>query len=230
MFYTYFLLFFTYSICGWIMEMIFTFITEKKLINRGFLIGPYCPIYGYGSLLLCLLLQKYQGDIWVLFASTFFICSILEYLTSWMLEKIFKMRWWDYTDMKFNINGRICLETMLPFSIFGTLIVKYINPFFLKTINSIPNNIVIILAIIFFTILLIDTIISCNVIFKLKHITKNLRKDSTEEISKAVHKVIHNNIFMYDRIVKAFPKMTKIIKDKTKKTKEYLKKHKKSKK
>ena len=120
MFYTYFLLFIIYSIIGWILEIIFAFINLKKFVNRGFLIGPYCPIYGAGCLLLTILLSKYAEDTIVLFALSIIICSILEYLTSWIMEKIFKLRWWDYSDMKFNINGRICLETMIPFGIIGS--------------------------------------------------------------------------------------------------------------
>ena len=117
------------------METILTFITDKKFINRGFLIGPYCPIYGCGCLLLIYFLTKYEEH-WAIFALTLIICSILEYSTSWIMEKLFKLRWWDYTKMRFNINGRICLETMVPFSIIGTLVVKYINPFLLNIIHS----------------------------------------------------------------------------------------------
>ncbi len=226
MFYTYFLLFIIYSIIGWILEIIFAFINLKKFVNRGFLIGPYCPIYGAGCLLLTILLSKYAEDTIVLFALSIIICSILEYLTSWIMEKIFKLRWWDYSDMKFNINGRICLETMIPFGIIGVIVVKFINPFLLELISQInPNNLSII-VIILMSLFIIDILISFNVVFNLKNVTRNVTKDSTEEIKKAIHKFIHNNLFMYDRIVKAFPNMSKIIKEQKEKAQKIISKKK----
>lgn len=230
MFYTYFLLFFIYSVIGWIMEIGLCLFNEKKIKNRGFLLGPYCPIYGCGCLLLTFFLSKYENDILVLFGLSIIICSVLEYVTSWIMEKLFKMRWWDYTQMKFNINGRICLETMVPFAVLGVIIIKYTNPFFLSLINKMSHTALIIVSIILMSIIVVDIIISCNVIFNLKQVTTNLRKDSTQEIKKEVHKVIHNNLFMYDRIIKAFPNMSKIIKEQKEKTEKLINKHKKSKK
>ena len=91
----YFMLFMFYSIVGWIIEVIYTFITDKKIVNRGFLIGPYCPIYGVGCLLIIILLKKYTDDFIVLFIMSMLICSLLEYLTSYVMEKLFNARWWD---------------------------------------------------------------------------------------------------------------------------------------
>ncbi len=229
MFYTYFLLYFIYSTIGWILEVGLAFHEHKKFINRGFLIGPYCPIYGVGCLLLTILLSKYINEPGVIFALSIFICATLEYLTSYLMEKIFKLRWWDYSNMKFNINGRICLETLIPFGIIGVLVVKYISPFLINTINSINFNFLIIINIIILSILITDILISFNVVFNLKNVTKNLNKDSTEEIKKAIYKFIHNNIFMYNRIVKAFPNMKKIINEQKKRNKDIISKIKKKK-
>lgn len=212
MFYIYVLLFFTYSFLGWIIETTFSYINQKKFVNRGFLLGPYCPIYGFGCLALTILLSRYSNDLFALFALTIILCSILEYFTSWLMEKIFKMRWWDYTHLKFNINGRICMETMIPFAVVGSLVVKFVSPFLIKTFTAMPNLLVAILSIILISIITVDGIISFNVIFNLKDITKNLRKDSTDDIKKIVSKEIKDNKYLYNRIVKAFPKMTKIIK------------------
>ena len=229
MFYTYFLLYFIYSIIGWFLEVGLAFYEHKKFVNRGFLIGPYCPIYGVGCLLLTILLSKYINEPGVIFAFSIFICATLEYLTSYLMEKIFKLRWWDYSNMKFNINGRICLETLIPFGIIGVLVVKYISPFLINTINSINFNVLIIINIIILSILITDILISFNVVFNLKNVTRNLNKDSTEEIKKAIYKFIHNNIFMYNRIVKAFPNMKKIINEQKKRNKDIISKIKKKK-
>ena len=229
MFYTYFLLYFIYSIIGWFLEVGLAFYEHKKFVNRGFLIGPYCPIYGVGCLLLTILLSKYINEPGVIFAFSIFICATLEYLTSYLMEKIFKLRWWDYSNMKFNINGRICLETLIPFGIIGVLVVKYISPFLINTINSINFNVLVIINIIIISILITDILISFNVVFNLKNVTRNLNKDSTEEIKKAIYKFIHNNIFMYNRIVKAFPNMKKIINEQKKRNKNIISKIKKKK-
>ncbi len=214
MLYTFFLLFFIYSFLGWILEILYTLCELKRFVDRGFLIGPYCPIYGAGCILLSILLSDYADDPIVLFVLSIIICSLLEYFTSWLLEKIFKFRWWDYSNMKYNINGRICLETIVPFGLLGITVVKYTNPFLVNLINKIDPKIIIISVIILTSLFIIDILISFNVVLNLKTATKNIKKDSTEEIKKAIHKFIHNNLFMYYRIVKAFPSMTKILKNK----------------
>lgn len=216
MIYTYIILFFIYAFLGWVMEVFFTFFSDKKLVNRGFLLGPLCPIYGWGCLLLHFLLGNYIENILVLFILTFFTCSVLEYLTSYVMEKIFKLRWWDYTTNKYNLNGRICLETMTPFSILGVLSIKYATPFFLKCINLLSSKSILIIVIILISLFLIDNIISFNIIFKLKSVTKNLKKDSTIDIKNAIKKFIVNDKYFYNRIVESFPNLTKNIKQRRK--------------
>lgn len=218
------ILFFIYSFLGWLMEVGLTFFREKRFINRGFLIGPCCPIYGIGCFLLNILLKNYTQNILVLFVLTFSICSLLEYFTSYLMERIFKLRWWDYSQLKYNLNGRICLETMIPFSIIGLIVIKYLNPFLILGLSKISINILSITAVTLVFIFLADLIISCNVIFNIKSITKNIRKDSTEDIKKAISKFISNNTYMYDRIIKAFPNMKKMIKNKAIQTKQMIKK------
>ena len=88
---------------GWFIEIINGLIQTKKFVNRGFLIGPYCPIYGVGGILITLLLSKYYDDPIVLFFMGIAVCGILEYLTSYIMEKFFKARWWDYSKRKFRL-------------------------------------------------------------------------------------------------------------------------------
>ena len=135
----YFLLFMIYAMSGWLMEVICKLIQYKRFINRGFLIGPYCPIYGYGALLITFLLRKYTDDPIILFFMAIIICGVLEYLTSYFMEKIFKARWWDYSQKKFNINGRVCLNTIIPFGILGIFIMYVSNPFLLSKIEQLPE-------------------------------------------------------------------------------------------
>ena len=100
---TLFLLFVFYAVFGWVLEVIYSLFTDHKFVNRGFLIGPYCPIYGFGSLMITICLWNNTSDFVDLFLKSVFICSILEYATSYLMEKIFKYRWWDYSNRKFNI-------------------------------------------------------------------------------------------------------------------------------
>ena len=181
----YILLFFIYSCLGWLMEVINVLITTKKLVNRGFLIGPYCPIYGYGAILMTLLLQNLTAYPILLFILGLVICSLLEYLTSFFMEKLFHARWWDYSNKKFNINGRICLSNMIAFGILGCIVIYIFNPFFFDKMQYIPNMVLNILCIVFPIIYIVDNICSINIIKNIE-IAKEIIKDNTEEIRKKV--------------------------------------------
>lgn len=213
----YIMLFFIYSILGWIMEVINGFIKTKKVVNRGFLIGPYCPIYGTGVILITILLKKYMEDRIITFIMSMLICGILEYFTSYFMEKFFNARWWDYSNRKMNINGRICLETLIPFGIFSFVILYFINPFFIEILDKPPEIIEIILAVVFSIILTIDTTISFKIILNLKQVS-NLKtisqnvKDNTEEISQKVRKILQDKLKLHRRVVKAFPNIENTIK------------------
>lgn len=202
----YVILFFVYSHLGWLIEVIDTLIIDHKFTNRGFLIGPYCPIYGFGSLLFVFLLKADTNDFIGLFLKAVIICSILEYSTSYIMEKIFKMRWWDYSNRKFNINGRICLETMIPFGILGSIVMYLINPMLIYILQNINSYVINITAYIIIIIMLLDFIISFKIILNIKGVIKNVAKDSTDEITKIVRNTF-NKSKLYKRISKAFPKI-----------------------
>ena len=136
----YFMLFIIYSVGGWIMECTLGVIQKHKFVNRGFLIGPYCPIYGCGGVLATLILSKYSEDLVVLFILGIVIFSILEYFTSYVLEKIFHARWWDYSNYRFNLNGRICLIGMLFFGILGVVVIRFVNPVLFGFLNNLNDK------------------------------------------------------------------------------------------
>ena len=192
MLYKYIFLFFIYAFIGWIIEIILTIVMDHKLINRGFLIGPYLPIYGFGCVFLVLVLDGLKDNLLLLFIVTFITCCLIEYITSYVLEKIFKLRWWDYKQYKFNLNGRICLETMLPFSIGGVLIIKYITPYLFKVLNKLPLKMVVIFELVLVIILIIDFLISALLIKKLNIDSTN--KDDTEIIKSNMKDNIKKDI------------------------------------
>ena len=208
----YFLLFISYSILGWLMEVTVKYFQFRRFINRGFLIGPHCPIYGWGAILITLLLKKYIDDPIALFALGMMLCAILEYFASYLLEKTFKARWWDYSNQKFNINGRICLKTMIVFGLLGILMMKIINPTLLAIYNSINVKVLTIITIILLVIYLIDNIISISILISVRKESKVLDKDNTEKMSKLVHEKIMNMGWKYKRLLSAFPNVKHIVK------------------
>ena len=125
---TLFLWLMIYSVVGWIYESTLCSITGKKLVNRGFLNGPYCPIYGSGAVLDILVLGRIHNPILLFVFGVLLTCS-LEYFTSWAMEKLFHARWWDYSDKKFNINGRVCLLGAVVFGAFSVVLILGIHPF-----------------------------------------------------------------------------------------------------
>ena len=203
--YYYFLLFLIYSFIGWLIEVIGKLIEKHKFINRGFLIGPICPIYGHGCILMILTLSRYKDNPLTLFIYAIFICSLLEYFTSYFMEKIFKARWWDYSTKRFNLNGRICAETMIPFGILGTLVICVINPIFEYLLNLFNFETIKITAVVLFIIYIIDYTISLIIMFGFKGTLKTVEKDGTEEITKKVKKILINKNVLYKRLVEAFP-------------------------
>ena len=210
---TWFLLFMIYSFIGWILEIIDTVYMYRKIVNRGFLIGPYCPIYGFGALFIIYFLHPYTDSPLILFFMTIVICAILEYITSYLMEKVFKARWWDYSDRRFNIDGRVCLDTLIPFGVGGCVILYLANPFFIRCLSLIPNMMLMIVAIILFVIILMDNLVSFKVILNFKKVATTIRKDSTEEMSKRVRTVLASKSFLGKRLMSAFPNVQAIIKN-----------------
>lgn len=216
--FTYFMLFFIYAIWGWIIETTLVSIEKRKFVNRGFLIGPYCPIYGFGGLAITILLKNYTKDPIVLFLMAVIICGTLEYFTSYIMEKIFKARWWDYSAKKYNINGRICLETVVPFGILGCLVMYVLNPITFKYLNMLSNSMLNIISAICFTIFITDNIVSYNVISSFTKTVKTINvgkiKDNTEEITKKVREVLIGKSFFNKRLMEAYPNLQAKIKEK----------------
>ena len=207
------MLFLTYSIVGWTFEVISCSILQKKLvINRGFLIGPYCPIYGTSALLMLLFLEQYLYDPIVLFIMATLICTIMEYVTSYVMEKIFKVRWWDYSEKKFNLNGRVCLFNSCMFGVLGLVLMYLLNPFYAGLLSKIPNVLFMVITLTCFIIFLSDVVLSLIIMFQLK-INTNLmgRKDATEEISKKVREALAKNRIFTGRLIGAFPKAKSLL-------------------
>lgn len=216
---TYFLLFMIYSVAGWIMEVTCKSIEAKKIINRGFMIGPYCPIYGWGAIAITILLHRYTNDWVALFIMSLITCGVLEYVTSYVMEKLFHARWWDYSKRKYNINGRVCLETLIPFGIMGLIVMYVTNPFILNNLAKIPDNVLNIIAIVVFAIFTIDGVISLKVVSNVRVTSTKLNKeektmDNTEEMTAKVKEILRNKSILNRRLINAYPNLQATIKRK----------------
>lgn len=138
--------FFIYAVLGWVCEIVYCSVLDKKFQNRGFLYGPYCPIYGFGALIIIRILLPFSNDPLYLFFTAIIACTVLEYITSWVMEKVFHLRWWDYSKNKFNINGRVCLWNSFLFGILGLVVIYGIHPFVVNLVAKIPASVGIVFA------------------------------------------------------------------------------------
>ncbi len=170
----YIILFFFYSAAGWCLETTYCSIGEKRFVNRGFLTGPLCPIYGTAALILVLFIYNpLRENQLAVFLVGIVLCDIVEYVTSYLMEKLFNARWWDYTYELFNIKGRICLKHSLYWGIISVVFVNTIHPAVDKLYSKInADYIYYILAVILF-IFAIDLI---NAVLKARNIIKLHRK------------------------------------------------------
>lgn len=156
-----FLFFMIYAIIGWLCEEVYCSILEGHIVNRGFLNGPYCPIYGVGALVIIYVLAPYVDSPLNVFVMGVFLTSLLEYITSWGMEKLFHAKWWDYSDHRFNINGRVCLLNSTMFGGLCLILMYLVHPLVKDLLNLFSKTqtmlISLILAILF-TIDLVESV------------------------------------------------------------------------
>ena len=195
--------YFVFSVLGWIWESIYCTIKERKWQNRGFLYGPLCPIYGFGSIMalfiydLILLGVVPNLSWWMILIVGFFFSMILEYPTSYILEKKFHARWWDYSNLPLNINGRTCAITSIGFGIGAIIIMNYLIPSYEKILVIIPATIIAVLCVIFVALHSSDFTLTVsnltNFQSNIDEIEKSFQDKMTEEVDKMFEK--HSKIY-----------------------------------
>ena len=121
--------FFIYSFLGWVWESAYVSIKSRKLVNRGFVNGPLCTIYGAGGVTVYLILRPLRENLVLLYLGGVVVATVLEYITGWIMEAVFHTRWWDYSDKKFNLHGYISLASSLLWGVFSVLLFKLLHPF-----------------------------------------------------------------------------------------------------
>ncbi len=208
-------LFLTFIICsmlGYVIEVLWIFWRTKKLVNRGFLCGPLIPVYGLGAVLIIYSLFRYYEDPVVVFVFGVIITSCLEYFTSFILEKMFHNRWWDYSNLKYNLNGRICLKNSLLFGVLSLVIVYFIAPLLFMLFELLSFKTWLIIAIVIFVIFVADVIYSVIIAYNLRHriiVVEELKKQKLAMIPVLLEKQIKDSLdnlkAFPSRLLKAFP-------------------------
>ena len=185
--FTLFYYFIIYSFMGWCIETVYATINKKEFVNRGFLNGPFCPIYGFGTLSIIILLKPIETNYIFLFLGSVFLTSTIEYITGYILENLFNSTWWDYSDNSYNLHGRICLSFSIIWGFIAVLILKVIHPYIVYIVNLIPASPSVLLFYIMLIYLFIDFTVTIITVLKLKSLLTQLNNsylDLTDKLSE----------------------------------------------
>ena len=183
-FYTLFYYFVLYSFVGWCLEVVYALYDDKKFVNRGFLYGPFCPMYGFGALLLIVVLKSSEHNLFLFFILAFVLISVLEYFTGFLLEKVFNTKWWDYSEDFMNIKGRVCLVFSIAWGVGSVIFIKYIHPYFSGKSKFIYTNYGRLFLNLLFIYLIIDFTLTLISIVKLNTILSQIYDVYTEARNK----------------------------------------------
>lgn len=230
-FINYFLWLISYSFLGWLYESIIRSAGERRLVNSGFLNGPVCPVYGFGALAAIFALYQRTNNVWTLFFAGMLLTCIIEYITAVLLEKLFDAKWWDYSNDRFNIQGRISLRGGVVFGILSVLLIKYIHPFISGLFAQLPNWMLVASASILFFVMMLDLFITVRKLLLLNGQLKEIQSamnhfveqytkktgelkntllvkfEESEYYSDRIKKLFNLNRFQIIRIALAFPKL-----------------------
>lgn len=201
-----FIYFSIYSFMGWVMETIYASIPQRKFINRGFLNGPFTPIYGFGAILIIQsskwienMLGNHYIPLLISIIISTFVVTALEFITGFALEKVFNTKWWDYSNEAMNLKGYICLKFSLLWGILAFLLIQVVHIFIAQFIYLIPVSVKAYIVVILGTYFLIDTYKS---VIGMLNLRKAIINYSYLPVSK--YKEI---IIKYKRIFQAFPRL-----------------------
>lgn len=190
--------FFVYAILGWILEVLYQLLKKGHFVNRGMLNGPYCPIYAFGAIGMLIFLQDYKDQFWHIFLGAALFGSILELVGGFLIDKIFNLRFWDYSDCPFNIGGYICLRFSVYWGFIGLFFNNYIHPLISSIISLIPNIIIKIIVCLSLLAMLTDFIITIAEILGFKKLLyslakqKNILKSISDNFGKNITKTTIN--------------------------------------
>jgi len=211
-----FFFFIIYSFIGWLYESTLCSITGKKLVNRGFLNGPICPVYGVGAVLIIYTFYGDQMKILPLFLSSIVLTTAVEYLTSVILERLFHAKWWDYTGRPFNIHGRVFLLGAIVFATLSVLVVTYVHPIISSFIRSLSPNVLVMTGSFIFIIFMMDLFFTVRHLLLLNGRIAAVKEEFDKFVNEGVLKVedlkqilqnkIEDTVLYTDRVKTLFQK------------------------
>lgn len=177
-------LFVLYAFLGWSIEVVYQAVNRGIFVNRGFLNGPYCPMYGVGMVMVSFILPRFKSNIFILFIASFIFASALEFVTGFVLEKAFHNKWWDYSNVPFNLMGYICLKFSIYWGIGGVLMFTTVHPMIYSLVKIIPHIIGVIFLIVFYVFFTGDLVVTVMTILKFNNNIKLLN-----EMAQKMHSI-----------------------------------------
>ena len=196
-----------YSFLGWLCETVYCSVGQRKFVYRGFLNGPVCPIYGFGALLVLLFLMDVKDNLLALFTAGMVVTSVLEYFTSFFMEKLFHAKWWDYSNKPFNIHGRVCLLNSVLFGLMAVLLAHFEDPTVNYLIALLPVWLLPWAAGAAFLLFAADTVVS---VFAALHLTarlKALQAATDAFVEERKKELREKRSALQNRLVKAYPNL-----------------------
>lgn len=194
--YFFILYFFTYGFFGWCTEVAYAATQQRKFVNRGFLNGPICPVYGIGVGVVVQFLTPFENNLFLLYITSTIVVTVIEGLTGYLMDKLFHHKWWDYTNQPLNIGGYVCLLFSLAWGVACVIIVKVIHPFIHKVLAGIPVKVGIALSVLLGMILVVDIVVTVSAVLKLNRRLEAMEKIAAElrEFSDKVGENIYENV------------------------------------
>lgn len=196
-------IFFIYAFIGWVCEVAFAALTEGKFVNRGFLNGPVCPIYGCGMVIVALVLDPIKENPFILFIGSMLLTSVLEFITGFVLERFFSEKWWDYSNEPFNIKGYVCLKFSVMWGIACLLVMKIFHPMIMGLISLLNGIVGYILMAVFAGLMLADIILTVSALLKIRARLRLLRgiEVKVREASDSIGEGISKGVFATVKVI-----------------------------
>lgn len=174
------LFFYIYCFLGWLWESTYVSVRRREWVNRGFMHGPFLPIYGSGAIVILFTTLAFRENLWMIYLLGMISATILEYFTGAAMEKLFHVRYWDYTGHRFNLKGRVCLSVSLGWGLFSVLLVKFIHPAVENLVIAVPPTIGDIAALSLTAVTAADAAVSFNEAMDLKVMLTRLAESNDE--------------------------------------------------
>ena len=215
--YNYLWFFAVYAVLGWCAEVAYAAVKRGKFVNRGFLNGPVCPIYGFGMVLIIFALSPIKNNIFLLFIGATVLTTALEFITGFILEKLYNQRWWDYSENRFNIGGYICLKFSILWGTAGTVLIALVHPFIAVIIGIIPNWLGWIVISVVITLFVIDFSLTSSYLARFAARTKKLKEIGAElkKLSDTMGENLYEAVKRGDNIKERLEELSESSKEKT---------------